>query len=490
MKSTILMLSLLLSFCLFCSEEEYIPYSARCLPDYSYNNTKLINQTTKNYFADTACPCAISCADRGDGILYAGASSKIINPSFNNIVSIAGFSHRAALGMSDADIYARALVLKYNETKIALVVLDLVGLFYHYIIEIKQELHPYGFDYVLITSTHNHNGPDTMGLWGPSYVESGLDPEYMQYLHQQVVSATMEADSNKRPANFHYGTTQLTGLTGDYRVPYILDEKLDMLQFTDKETQENIALMMRWGNHPEAVGSSNLYINPDFPYYACRDVENAIGGTALYFSGCVGGLMNPLVIDVPDPHTEEVYSSSSIAKAEALGYYVGQTALELTQTAVLADEYDLAFRAKTFYIPLQNNYLRLASTAGLIDRDSFTHGINKGYYGDELRSEMVIIRIGKAVIVSVPGEMFPEQGYGGISEPYGIYPDAEPEPSIAAAVQEYDFFTIVGLANDELGYIIPKKQYNPDFYEETFCVGPETASQVSSTAYTLAQELP
>jgi hypothetical protein len=37
-----------------------------------------------------------------------------------------------------------------------------------------------GFTYVLVSSTHNHEGPDTLGLWGPNAVSSGIDPEYLK----------------------------------------------------------------------------------------------------------------------------------------------------------------------------------------------------------------------------------------------------------------------------------------------------------------------
>ena len=32
-----------------------------------------------------------------------------------------------------------------------------------------------GFTYVLVSSTHNHEGPDTLGLWGPKPFTSGVD---------------------------------------------------------------------------------------------------------------------------------------------------------------------------------------------------------------------------------------------------------------------------------------------------------------------------
>ena len=46
-----------------------------------------------------------------------------------------------------------------------------------------------GFSYVLISSTHNHEGPDTLGLWGPSPFKSGVNPAYMKLVQEQIIKA-------------------------------------------------------------------------------------------------------------------------------------------------------------------------------------------------------------------------------------------------------------------------------------------------------------
>ena len=44
-----------------------------------------------------------------------------------------------------------------------------------------------GFDYVLVSSTHNHEGPDTLGLWGPNPFQSGVDPDYLKQVEDGIV---------------------------------------------------------------------------------------------------------------------------------------------------------------------------------------------------------------------------------------------------------------------------------------------------------------
>ena len=90
-------------------------------------------------------------------------------------VWIAGYGqNRRATGVHDP-LYARAIVISDGKKKVALAAVDVVGLQYPTVQEIRKRLE--GFDYVLVASTHNHEGPDTVGIWGPTPFKSGVDPE-------------------------------------------------------------------------------------------------------------------------------------------------------------------------------------------------------------------------------------------------------------------------------------------------------------------------
>src|SRR5262245_53951653 len=81
-------------------------------------------------------------------------------------VYLAGFGQDRVAKKIHDPIMARAVVLADGETKIALVTVDVVGLFHPTVEKIREKLA--GFKYILVSATHNHEGPDTLGLWGPS----------------------------------------------------------------------------------------------------------------------------------------------------------------------------------------------------------------------------------------------------------------------------------------------------------------------------------
>ena len=108
-------------------------------------------------------------------------------------------------------------------------------------------------------------------------------------------------------------------------------------------------------------------------------------------------------------------------------------------------------------------------------------------------------------IALIPGEIFPELVYGG---EYGSASadNQNPTPLVQTAKEfGVEKLLILGLANDELGYIVSPSDFlvNPDkpyidkivdktgenHYEETNSVGPEMASRISETLKKLLEAL-
>src|SRR5207248_10001827 len=75
-------------------------------------------------------------------------------------------------------------------------------------------------------------------------------------------------------------------------------------------------------------------------------------------------------------------------------------------------------------------------------------------------SEVACLRLGELFLASIPGELYPELVYGKFEEPVQEnvdFPTAPLEPTIASLLGRRKWM-LVGLANDEVGYLIPKRQ--------------------------------
>ena len=104
----------------------------------------------------------------------------------------------------------------------------------------------------------------------------------------------------------------------------------------------------------------------------------------------------------------------------------------------------------------------------------------------QMRTEVALIRVGDASIACIPGEIYPELVNGGMLRAPGGDFDIEPLeiPPIREMMPGRVKF-LFGLANDEIGYIIPKSEWDiraPHLfgadhapYGEVNSVGPNTA---------------
>src|SRR5437867_1600482 len=86
-------------------------------------------------------------------------------------IYLAGFgNNRMATGKHD-DLWARAIVLEYGGNKVAIVSIDFIGYYskanFYGLGEISKLVDPkLGLSEILIASTHNHEAPYTIGVWG------------------------------------------------------------------------------------------------------------------------------------------------------------------------------------------------------------------------------------------------------------------------------------------------------------------------------------
>ena len=126
--------------------------------------------------------------------LSVGFSDVDITPTLGKKpVLMAGFGHNRIATKIHDPLMARAVVLSDGTNKIALVAVDLVGFFLPNVETVRTKLS--GFQYVMISATHNHEGPDTLGLWGASPFQNGIDPEYLKLVEEKCAKAVTQADA-------------------------------------------------------------------------------------------------------------------------------------------------------------------------------------------------------------------------------------------------------------------------------------------------------
>ncbi len=141
-------------------------------------------------------------------------------------------------------------------------------------------------------------------------------------------------------------------------------------------------------------------------------------------------------------------------------------------------------------MPVENQMFLVAAYLGLIDRGHVRW--------KTMRTEVALVTIGDASIACVPGEIYPKIVNGGIEHPPGADFDLEPVevPPVRELMPGRIKF-VFGLANDELGYLIPKSEWDvkpphlygsKGVYGESNSCGPNAARLVHAALAELCRE--
>ncbi|MEM9659171.1 MAG: neutral/alkaline non-lysosomal ceramidase N-terminal domain-containing protein, partial [Planctomycetota bacterium] len=243
-------------------------------------------------------------------------------------VRIAGYGqNRRAVGVHDP-LYAIALVLSDGERTVALASVDLIGLQLQDVQRIRDRLQR--FDYVLVSSTHNHEGPDVIGIWGPNPITSGVDAEYVDAVVQKTADCIREAASDLKPADASYGTAIVPDeWLRDSRLPIVRDDTLRVVMFRDPGDQRPVVLLVQYSCHPETLGSRNTQITADFPFATLAALRERYDCPIAYFTGAVGGLMSN-----PSEFTDaegQVYNDGTFAYADAYGKSIADLVVQAVE---------------------------------------------------------------------------------------------------------------------------------------------------------------
>ncbi|MBI3564343.1 MAG: hypothetical protein HY079_04015 [Elusimicrobia bacterium] len=433
-------------------------------------------------------------------------------------VLLAGFgaTGRKPLGVHDP-LYARLLVLREKGKTIGVVGLDLLGFYRDDVEDLRRRA---GLDALFVAATHTHSGPDTLGLWGKRVGSSGADLGYHSRIKTQVADGLKLLAASTRPATLTAGRGELDprGLCRDSRDPQVIDPDLAVLRLAGRDGKA-IATVVNWSCHPEVIGRENRLITADYPGPLCARIEEKTGGACLFLNGMIGGLMTP------DVKRENFY------EAYRVGAFVADAALALRTSA--GPSRPLAYRSALVRVPVENSRYRLMlsaltfghtlyaadgralpkSAARLLSLRHLLFGLDDKD-APWIETEVSVLDVGPARLLGIPGEAFPELAIGGYDGKYSfgrpvLTPDGPNPPDLSKAPKgpylrdlvKARAPMLVGLAGDELGYLVPAYDFKvrpsklmlpryPGHYEETNSIGPSATRLITEAAAKLLKENP
>jgi hypothetical protein len=273
---------------------------------------------------------------------------------------------------------------------------------------------------------------------------TGVSDAYLAQLEAAVVEVARRALASRRPATLTAAETRVEGVCKDVRPPDLRNETAAALLARGLDGKP-IAVLVNFAMHPEGLWKTNRMISSDYPHYLRERIERDFpGATALFVSADLGGMQTP---DVKEHTHEEV---------RRCGETIALRARDALAGAATSDVRELKFESRALDLPLENRRFLAAFQFGAFGKDLGATLRSSGD-GVALRSEISALRLGDILFVTVPGEALPEVGR-----------------EIFALMDARHKF-LVGLGQDEVGYLLPKEDFDPKKYEESMSLGPQTA---------------
>ena len=390
--------------------------------------------------------------------LKCGTSKKsIIPPDDIGDNYIAGYLMMMApkiKGVHDS-IFARAMVLSDESTKIALVSVDCIGLLADFIDRVRDRLLAYDFKerQVYVWATHTHAAPDTMGLWGPLIGVNGINKKYQFFLIEKIVEAILEAENNLEEVEVHLAKSNLEKLIENYRIAADINGALKLLKFISNN--KLIGSLWTYSAQPEITTRENIDISGDYPGLVCDMIEKEFGGVSLFGLGLCGA-------------QSPIYCEQGYEKMEIFAKEIFSEIQKIFPRATKLEDAPLEIRHRKVDIKLENPDFLFLFGIGIFERELKEDNTAK--------STISKIRIGNLHIVHIPGEPFP-----------GLFTKILENNSDKEVI-------FISNSNDSLGYFIPLDQYRlkPKVWgddivdgkfigHETEAVGSEAAEIVRKT---------
>ncbi len=335
-----------------------------------------------------------------------------------------------------------------------------------------------------IVSTHNHAGPDTLGLWGETGMD-GKNKKDMKALKNAAVDAGCKAYNDMRSGKFFYSDVDCSDLIDDTRKPTVFDGNAYIFRFAPDDGTADTRLLL-FPSHAESLGGDNTKISADFPAYIAKTIYKETGGRTLYFPGAIGGLLRTIKL-----------SEDSGENCRLTGETIAKRILECENEIQL--DSSISVYTEKAEIPCDNVLFRGMKFLGVLENN-----VSAMLGKVKINTTVSLMQIGNKKILLLPGEIFPELVYG--TDP--TFVPSNPNKGDPMPLKNIlgDDLLVIGLCDDEIGYIVPPSDFLLDsdapylktapydhngenHYEETNSAGEGTAYAIEKAVRKLAKRL-
>ncbi len=317
-------------------------------------------------------------------------------------------------------LYVRATAFRCGEKVAVLISLDLIGITQRLRERVGVRLEQHGIpgDHITLCATHTHTAPTVVSFHGVPPTPGA----YLSILESAIVRTALDAVRSARPAELALGRS-----TADVNVnrrqigrisqindldapPGLVDPDVDVAtyRFADDGQQ---GCLFSYAAHPLTIGDNQPAISADYPGRAVAHLESCGSMESAQFTqGCCGDLNVKIRGDLPE--------------AAIVGRLLGEAALDAVGSARISTSTDIRASVQAVQIPW-GRIPTLEEARQQLERElarprpeprwaRWAQAVCRALEGGDVQpcgvTLVQAIRVGDAVFLSLPGEVFVEIG--------------------------------------------------------------------------------
>ena len=361
------------------------------------------------------------------GDFQAGAAMRIITP--NPLLPVSGGVGAPSVATEKkGELTARAMVFTDGKTTVALVGIDVLG-FPSVLGDRVRKLVPrIPGGNIVIGASHTHSAPDCYAFPLPSGGSTG-DLNYMQFVCEKAAEAINEALDKTQPAVLKIASDKAAErIAYNYYAPQLYDRRMAVIQAQTSDGKV-IGTLVNYAIHPEVLGSEAGIVSPDCIGPMCDQLEQKLGGMAMFMNGAQGGMVTA---DNRDPSTPGEFRSWD--ECLRIGHLMASEAERIIDGAAVQDNPKLTCNVRAVEFPVETAMMK-AIIAGSPLKYPHTEDF-------KISTQVNLIGLGTSQILTIPGEALPNIGF------------------YLKRKMKGQHNLLFGLTNDAFGYILTEVDYD------------------------------
>jgi hypothetical protein len=362
----------------------------------------------------------------------AGAALRVITPE--KLIPISGGMGEPVVPTDKkGDLFVRALVLDNGVTRFAIVSIDNLGWPSYLGDRSRKLIKGIAPENILIGATHTHSAPDAYAF-PDEKGNTAADLKYLDWCVLQVADAVNEAISKLQPAKLKTGFGEAKGkIAYNYYAEKLYDPRCGVIQVIADEGENRgkpVATLVNYAIHPEILGTGRKLMSPDLCGPLYDRIESLTGGMAIFMNSAQGGMVTA------DNRRENGKEANDWEECIRIGNLLADEALRIIAKEPVQENPNLFCTSKVIRFPIDSDVMKY-----VLKNSPLVPPAEKNNDQTGISTRINLLNIGKAQILTIPGEAMPNIGFYLKRKMHTKQP------------------FLFGLTNDAFGYIISKEDF-------------------------------